>query len=127
MTNRRRSVEEVESSESEDCDTESEMDYELDVDSCNEMLSTISENHRVTEVGLNNAYKNQRGMCRITGMPFGEGIYKATVAKRIFKDEMSDSNVILVIDVVDKMRFASGMNWSMFVRTLQILGKEAEM
>ena len=81
----------------------------------------------LTKKNVQEVYKNQRGVCRICGLPFGEGIYKPVVSKRVFHNDWSEENAILVLDVVEKMRCASSLPWRQFVRFMQTVSKEVEL
>ena len=81
----------------------------------------------VSERAVNEVFCRQRGVCRITGLPFESGMYRPVLVPRKCADELSDSNCMIVIDVIDRMRASSGMNWRTFVSFLQLIGKEAEL
>lgn len=115
-----------------DNSSESDSDYSTDSDceyalSAEEAHSILQDTSGVTESGVKQAYVKQRGICRITGIPFDSGMYAPVIAQRKFSDSLTDTNMVIVLNIVERMRDASGLGWRPFVRMLQTLGKDADM
>lgn len=109
--------------ESDDYSTDSDCEYQLSTDMAREILG----NHSVSERGVNDVYCSQRGVCRITGLPFASGMYSPVLVPRKCTEPVGDGNCMLVIEIIERMRSSTGMNWRTFVRFLQLAGKEAEL
>lgn len=116
-----------ESTESEpgsEYETDSECDYNMDIDACNAACT----DGKVSVNAINEMFKRQRGICRISGLPFATcSPYQAVVARRKLNEKLCDDNFVLVLDSIEKMRAATGMSWRVFVRFLQVIGKDAEL
>ena len=109
--------------EEEDYDTDSDCEYKMDVDMCNIACSTKTvSTKRVQEL-----FVLQRGLCRVSGLPFASGMYQPVVASRKINQPIGNENCILVLDVVERMRSASGQSWRTFARLLQLIAKDAEI
>lgn len=110
-------------SESEfDDSTDSEEDYDLS-DEHTTYLTTAS--------GLNNdvvldLWKSQRGLCRVSDLPmsFTNGFYRATIRPRIVSKAVSDTNAIMVCEVVANMQQITGLPWKSFVALLKSIAKD---
>ena len=116
---------------SRDDDDENDSDYSTDSD-CEYQLSPEDATNLIKRSGVsqraaNDAYCKQRGICRITGIPFSDGMYKPVLVARKCSEPISDTNCMIVIEVMERLHSASNMNWRTFVRFLQIAGKEAEL
>ena len=110
-------------SDSSDCSTDSDCEYQLSP----EDMSSLTHRSGVSERVANEMYCKQRGICRITGLPFGSGIYRPVLAARKCTEPLTDANCMIVIEMINRMRAASGMNWRTFARFLQLAGKEAAL
>lgn len=104
--------------------TDSDCEYALSAEEAYAIMQGVSG---VTEKGIKDAYVKQRGICRITGMPFDAGMYAPTVAQRSFSIPLSDANMVIVVGIVERMRGSTGLPWRSFVRILQTFGKDADM
>jgi hypothetical protein len=105
-------------SDSDGYSTDSDVDYGLDIDAASAIASAADQNS-VTTTAVCELYKTQRGICRITGLAFGEGLYAPVICRRCIAAELGDTNSILVIDAVDKMRKSVSMPWRSFIQLLQ--------
>ena len=105
-------------SDSDGYSTDSDVDYGMDIDTASAIASATGL-ESVTTTAVCELYKSQRGICRITGLAFGEGLYAPVVSRRCVAAELGDSNSILVIDAVDKMRKSVSMPWRSFIQLLQ--------
>lgn len=112
-------TESISDSDDDSLSTDSEMDYQLDIDNATTLASAL-----LNAKGVQDVYRTQRGTCRITGLPFGEGMYACKAVARCVTKEMTDGNVILVLDVVARMREATGLPWRAFVQLVENLSKE---
>ena len=106
-------------------DTDTDCEHIPTVDDVQALMTSAEAS--ISEAAVLDTYRKQQGLCRITGIPFDGGMYQGTLAPRRFNDTLSDSNHVIVLDVIARMRAATGMNWRSFVRTLQQLGKEADL
>ena len=112
------------SSEASEYDKDSDIEYELDTDS----LEELAKSNNLSRSALQSTFIKQRGVCRITRMPFGEGsIYGIAITPRNFNEDMSDANHVFVLQSIASMRNAVGLNWRSFSRFMQQIGKEAEL
>lgn len=98
--------------------TDSDVDYGLDIDAAT-LLANKVNSEAVTATAVCELYKNQRGICRITGLAFGEGIYAPVVSARCVNEPVSDKNAILVIAAIDNMRKSVSLPWRSFIQLLQ--------
>jgi hypothetical protein len=123
MSRRRDAAQSRESCDESDDDTDSECEYEMNVDTC----AALARTHRLSERALMEKWKSQSGLCRFTNFPFSTGDYKPTIVPRKCSEPLSDSNFCIVIDKLASMRSATGDNWRTFVRFLQIVAKEIDI
>ena len=73
-------------------------------------------------------YREQRGMCRITNIPFSEGLYSPAVVARCLRKPISDTNAMLVLKIIDDMHSSRPeMPWRTFCNLMHILGERAEI
>ena len=110
-------------SEDDESETDSDVDYEMEVDEADALASACG----VSSQGVRTAYKSQRGACRITGIPFGQGLYAPTVAPRKTSLPVADNNMIIVIDSVQRMRQSVNLPWRAFIHLLQTTSSDAEL
>jgi hypothetical protein len=110
-------------SESSDDGTDSDMEYELDTDEAHRLASSFG----LSEKAVMETYKKQRGVCRVTRIPFAQGIYAPTVAPRCIANPVSDKNMIIVIEALQNMRQSVNLPWRPFVSLLQMVASEAEI
>ena len=103
--------------------TDSDVEYELDADESRDLASRL----RLSERAVKDVFRKQRGVCRVTGMPFGEGTYALTAAPRCTRKPMDDDNVVFVLRALESMRQSVDMPWRPFVNLLQAMASEAEM
>lgn len=98
-------------SESEDSDF-SDTDYELLARDTSHLKSFgISE-----ETALR-LWNKQSGLCYVSSLPMsfdGNNLYKAVVAPRRVNETVSDTNCILVCQVVNAMRESTDLTWTQF-------------
>ena len=87
-------------------------------------LAALAIKSKISSKALDNMYKKQRGMCRITGVPIA--MIDASIVPRKVSKPLSDDNFMIVMTVMEQMRTASKMNWRQFVRLLQIC-RDAEL
>lgn len=120
---RREKYESEPESESSDDDTDTDMEYELDTDEARRLANTFN----LSEKAVKETYKKQRGVCRVTRIPFAQGIYAPTVAPRCITKPVSDKNMIIVIDALQSMRHSVNLPWRPFVSLLQMVASEAEI
>lgn len=122
---RRSGRDERDESDSEDSNysTDTDCEYQLSPEETQRIAGQAS----VSEKAVNEAYIKQRGICRISGLPFDSGMYTPVLVPRKASQPLADDNCMIVLDVIDRMRAASGMNWRTFVRFMQVAGKEAEL
>lgn len=73
-------------SESSDDDTDTDMEYELDTDEARRLASSF----RISEKAIMETYKKQRGVCRVTRIPFAQGLYAPTAAPRCIANPVSE-------------------------------------
>lgn len=113
---------EPESDDYDDQSTDSEDDYEL----TNEEIGVLTK-----ESGLNgdvvlDLWKAQRGLCRASDLPmnFVNGFYRATIVPRIVNKPLSDTNAVMVCEVVSNMRNVTGLPWKAFVSLLNNVCKD---
>ncbi len=109
--------------ESEDSDSE----YSTDTDDEHvppSPLAALANKSKISAKALDNVYKKQRGMCRITGIPIA--MIDACIVPRKLSKPISDDNFMIVMTVMEQMRAASKMNWRQFVRLLQMC-RDAEL
>ena len=112
-----------ESDDEGESETDSDVDYEMEVDEAEALARACG----VSSQGVRAAYKSQRGACRITGIPFGQGLYAPTVAPRKTSLSVADNNMILVIDSVQRMRQSVNLPWRPFIHLLQTTSSDAEL
>tara|TARA_B110000046_G_scaffold178553_1_gene206567 strand:+ start:106 stop:468 length:363 start_codon:yes stop_codon:yes gene_type:complete len=110
-------------SDSDSSDTDSDVDYELGVDDAAE----ICNSHDVSTTAVEATYKSQRGLCRITNIPFGQGLYAPTVAPRRTMQPVSDDNMILVVCAMQAMRQSVNLPWRPFVHLIRMMASDAEL
>lgn len=103
--------------------TDSDCEYQLTTD----MARTLIGGSVVSERAVNDAFCSQRGVCRVTGLPFDSGMYSPVLVPRKCTEDLADNNCMIVLSVINQMRESSGMNWRTFVRFLQVAGKEADL
>lgn len=116
-------ADDTDENDSSECSTDSDCEYTLSP----EETSSITHRSGVSERTVSQVFCKQRGICRITGLPFGSGIYRPVLVARKSTEAMSDDNCMLVIEIIGRLHAASHMNWRTFVRFLQLAGKEAEL
>lgn len=109
--------------EESDCSTDSDCEYHLTT----EEAAALTRNSQVSTRAISDVFCKQRGMCRITGMPFATGIYAPVLVARKCNESISDTNCMLVIEMIHRLRVASDMNWRTFVQFLNLVGKEAQL
>ena len=112
----RRPSDDIDDNDSSDYSTDSDCEYHLSP----EDTSSLTHRSGVSERVVNETFCKQRGVCRITGWPFGNGIYRPVLVARKCTEPLSDGNCMLVIELIDRLRNASQMNWRTFVRFLQL-------
>lgn len=106
----------------EDSD-QSEPDDDTDTDS--EYEGNVSNNRTPY---INTLYIQQRGVCRVSNLAFGEGLYSPTLVPRCTRKPLSESNSMLVISMVEQMHSAvPNMPWRAFAVWLKQIGERAEM
>lgn len=100
-----------------DVSTDSEDEYDIsDLDIKSDLLSADE---------LSDLYKSQRGMCRLTGLPFSSDVtslYAPKIVKRLNNKELSANNCMIVISAVEKMQSSVNMPWKMFIRVSSLVG-----
>ena len=104
-------------------DTDSDADYELEIEEAEAIARTVG----VSAKAIRECFKSQRGVCRVTGLPFGQGLYAPTAAARRTTASISDDNVILVVEAMERMRQSVSMPWRSFVHLLQATASEADL
>lgn len=99
--------------ESESDDSEiSDIDYEL---SKNDM-NYFSE-FNVTKERIQYLWNKQSGLCAVSNLPLTlipNTLYSVTIVPRKITDNISDMNSMLVCNVYNTMREASGLTWTQF-------------
>ena len=112
-----------------DYSTDSDCDYELDEDTKN----TLATSGGLTQQCVRDIYRTQRGVCRVTGIPFAtvaDTIYSPVLSKRRQAVELNEDNAILVIQAVERMRAAmpgESMSWRTFVALVQMIQRDIEI
>lgn len=114
-------------SESEsDYSTDSDDDYKPSQEFCNTALQNGNCPLQVKDI--EEVYVKQRGVCRITGLLFGQDMYSPIAVKRTFKQDWSPDNCVVVLISIERMRVAANnMPWRQFTRWLQVIGKDADL
>lgn len=108
--------------ESESSDTDSDADYELSTDDA----AAICNEHNVSHKAVRATYMSQRGLCRITNLPFGQGLYAPTVVPRRTTQPVADDNMILVVYAMQAMRQSVDLPWRPFVALVR-MAADAEL
>ena len=107
-----RKTDDIAYSESSDSDTDSEADY-----------SPPSGREEMKKLFI-----KQRGLCRITNMPFGEGVYAPTIVSRCLTKPRTPDNMMLVLSIVEQLHSGvAAMPWNLFAAHLRQLGERAEL
>lgn len=106
-----------------DENTDSECEYEMEVDQC----SALARKFGVSERALADEWKAQSGFCRFSGCVLGTGDYAPVVVQRKFAESLSDNNFCIVIAKLAAMRAATGDNWRKFVRFMHSIGRDLEV
>lgn len=102
-----------------------DIETDTDTDTDSEYDGTVSSSRTPY---INELYIRQRGVCRITNIPFGEGLYAPIAVPRSTRKPLSESNAILVLRIVDQMHSGvPNMPWRMFATWLKNLGEQAEL
>ena len=110
-------------SDDDDSLTDSDCEYEMDVDTL-----TSLQSRAVQKSEIQDTFKRQRGQCRITSIAFStDANYKPVLVPRVFAKSMDGENHMLVLSSIASMRAAVGMNWRAFARFLSAVGKDAEL
>ena len=120
---RREKYESDAESESSDNDTDTDMEYELDTDEARR----LANEYQLSEKAVIDTYKRQRGVCRVTRIPFAQGLYAPMVAPRCVANPVSDKNMIIVIEALYNMHMSVNLPWRPFVSLLQMMASEAEI
>lgn len=103
----------------------SDDEHETDTDTDSEYDGTVASSRTPY---INALYIQQRGVCRITGLPFGEGLYAPTAVPRSTRKPLSESNAILVLSMVEQMHSGvPNMPWRVFATWLKHLGEQAQV
>mgnify|MGYP004081464911 CR=1 FL=1 len=107
-----RKDDDIRSSESDSDSTDSEADY-----------SPPSGREEMKRLFI-----KQRGLCRITNMPFGEGVYAPTIVSRCLTKPRTSDNMMLVLAIVEQLHSGvAAMPWNLFASHLRQLGDRAEL
>ena len=85
------------SDEIEDSASDSDTDTDEEYDT---QIRAIQGNRKITNV--DELYRVQRGVCRITSIPFGEHYAPAVVPRRTRKP-LANDNAMLVLSIVQEM------------------------
>lgn len=102
-----------------DSDTDTDEEYDT-------QIRAIQGNRKITNV--DELYRVQRGVCRITSIPFGEGIYAPAVVPRRTRKPLANDNAMLVLSIVQEMHSARpDLSWRLFASLLHTLGERAEI
>lgn len=120
---RREKYESDAESESSDNDTDTDMEYELDTDEARRLADKYRK--CLSEKAVMDTYKRQRGVCRVTKIPFAQGLYAPMVAPRCVANPVSDNNMIIVIEALHNMHMSVNLPWRPFVSLLQMMASEA--
>ena len=72
------------------------------------------------------AWKAQRGICRITGVPMSgkTGLYSPLATLRVFSKPPTADNVIVVCRVIHEMRNGTTLPWRQFAQIMKIFGDQ---
>lgn len=115
----------------DDSESDYSTDSEPDYASCSRAFcdAALQNGNSPLDAGAIDAvFKDQRGVCRVSGLPFGEGsTYAPCAVKRVGAKEWSEDNCMLVLNSIEQMRGAAGMPWREFTRWLQVIGKDADL
>ena len=109
-----------------DYSTDSDGDYFPDVDLIRDLQNQAPHN-TISEAGINEAWKKQRGVCRITEVPFGAGLYAPALERRKMSEDWSDQNLVVVLMAVKTMRESVNLPWRAFTRLLTMVGREPDL
>lgn len=112
-------------------ETDSDCEYTLDEDISGALCRGFGCKH-VDKKVLHELYVKQRGVCRVTGIPFetasaGAGLYTPLLTRRLLNQPASADNCMLVLAVVEKMRAATGLHWRTFTGLMQTVARDAEL
>ena len=86
-----------------------------------------SSNPNISKNLLEELFKFQKGMCRFTNISFSSGHFRPVLAPRLVTKEIDDSNSVLVIDILEKMRRGTEMGWREFISHLALISKEVSV
>ena len=112
----------------EDRNNDSGSESEADTDTDDEYDTGITAHNSSRLRNLDEIYMKQRGLCRITQIPFSEGIYGPAVVPRCVRKPLSEENAMLVLKVVHDMHSSNpDMPWRTFSQLLHLLGERAEI
>ena len=72
------------------------------------------------------AWREQRGICRITGIPMSgkSGLYSPVATLRVFTMQPRERNIIVVCRVIHEMREATTLPWRQFAQIVKIFGDQ---
>lgn len=109
----------IDDSASSASDTDTDDEYDTHV-------RAIQGPRKITNV--DELYRAQRGVCRITSIPFGEGMYAPAVVPRCTRKPVSNENAMLVLLIVHEMHSVRPeLSWRLFANILHLLGERAEI
>ena len=75
-------------------------------------------------------YRTQRGLCRLTGAPFGandDPLYAPHVVPRVFAHAISPENNMIVLTAIAKMREQTDLAWRPFVAFLRTVRRDVDL
>lgn len=108
----------------DDASTDSECEY----DSHPITSDMIPEG--LDDTAVFDTYRMQRGLCRLTGVPFGRSddpLYAPHVVPRVFAHAISNDNNMIVLTAIAKMREQTDLAWRPFVAFLRTVLRDPEL
>lgn len=109
-------------------ESESETDTDADTDTDDEY---VYAGRPPTGDGFSHGtqlYRAQRGVCRITKIPFGEGSHAPVPVPRCTRKPLSNDNAMLVLSDIATLHAAMPhVPWRTFAAMLQLYGERAEL
>lgn len=82
------------------------------------------------EAAVLDTYRMQRGLCRLTGIPFGRNddpLYAPHVVPRVFAHAIAADNNMIVLTAIAKMREQTDLAWRPFVALLRTVLRDPEL